>query len=108
MYLVIDLVTYVMSGNAVEWYFTHRPTHTTFPAKRLVIKNLGSVFGGSYLNTLFLIPSMIFDALTCQQQLLASCHNPCCRSFLSFVNIARKDSYAYINLTGIQVCNAAR
>lgn len=75
--------------------------------------NLGSIFGGSYLNTLFLIPSMIFDAVTCQQKALSNyyengCNNGCFHSFLSFVNIARKDSYSYINLTGIQYCNAAR
>jgi hypothetical protein len=74
----------------------------------MLIKNLGSIFGGAYLNTLFLIPSMIVDALTCQQKLFTSCHNDICRSFVSFVNIARKDSYAYINLTGMPICNSAR
>ena len=74
----------------------------------MVAKNLGSIFGGAYLNTLFLIPSIIIDALTCQQKLFTSCHNDCCRSFTNFINIARKDSYAYMNLTGIQICNSAR
>lgn len=72
MYFCIKLVSYVISGNAVEWYFTHKPTNITLPLKRMFNKNLGSIFGGAYLNTLFLIPSLIFDALTCQQKALST------------------------------------
>ena len=50
----------------------HQPTHITLPLKRMLEKNLGSIFGGAYLNTLFLIPSMIFDAVTCQQKALST------------------------------------
>ena len=97
----------------MEWYFTHKNTDLLLPVKRLFLKNIGSVFGGSYLNTLFLIPSMLVDAVTCQHKAFRNingegCANQCCLSFLTFMNIARKDSYAYINLTGIQYCDAAR
>lgn len=72
MYFLINPVSYIISGNAVEWYFTHKPTNITLPVKRMLFKNLGSIYGGAYLNTLFLIPSLIFDAVTCQQKALST------------------------------------
>lgn len=74
----------------------------------MVLKNLGSIFGGSYLNTLLFVPSILFDTFSCQQKMFANCHNSFCQSISSFMNISRKDSYAYMNLTGIPICDSAR
>lgn len=50
-----------MSGNAVEWYFTHSTTNCTLPVGRLLSLNLGSVAFGSFLNGILFLPELIID-----------------------------------------------
>lgn len=56
-------VNFIVSGNAVEWYFSHRPTHCEAPLKRLAKRHFGSVVGGSLLNSFLMIPDLLFDTI---------------------------------------------
>jgi hypothetical protein len=62
-------VNFVVSGNAVEWYFKSvtETRHCTKPFVRLLTKHWGSVVGGSFLNAFF----KIFD-------IFADCFNVTC------------------------------
>jgi hypothetical protein len=58
------IVNYIVSGNAVEWYFNFRekrPSECSRPFLRLITKNFGSVAGGSFLNAFFNIFGLIYD-----------------------------------------------
>lgn len=64
MYHHTYLVTYIVSGNAVEWYFNyreHRPSQCSRPFTRFISRNFGSVVGGSFLNAFFSFFGIIFD-----------------------------------------------
>jgi hypothetical protein len=64
MYVMINVVNFIVSGNAVEWYFRANNNNTTQcgrPFKRLISKNWGSVAGGSFLNAFFNIFDVIYD-----------------------------------------------
>lgn len=58
-------VNYVVSGNAVEWYFRNQDnnykSHCCNSFTRLLCKNWGSVAGGSFLNAFFIIFDSISD-----------------------------------------------
>lgn len=58
------IVNYIVSGNAVEWYFNFRekrPSECSRPFLRLIGKNFGSVVGGAFLNAFFNIFGLIYD-----------------------------------------------
>lgn len=57
-------VNFNVSGNAVEWYFTHESTQCLLPAGRLFSLNFGSVALGSFLNGFLFLPELLFDLLT--------------------------------------------
>lgn len=58
-----NAVNFVVSGNAVEWYFktVTESRHCTKPFVRLLVKHWGSVVGGSFLNAFFKIFDMFSD-----------------------------------------------
>jgi hypothetical protein len=59
----VILVNFVISGNAVEWYFktVTQSRHCTKPMMRLLTKHWGSVVGGSFLHAFFKIFDMFSD-----------------------------------------------
>lgn len=115
-------VNYIISGHAVEWYFNSNvgtPTSCGKPFIRLLCKNFGSVVAGSFMNAFFNIFTLIFDLFrvsSCPMQCdpkggcgrcTKCCKDVCCCCF-SIFDLARSDAYAYIHLSGIPYCNAAR
>lgn len=56
-------VNFVVSGNAVEWYFKSvtQSRHCTKPLNRLVMKHWGSVVGGSFLHAFFKVFDLFSD-----------------------------------------------
>jgi hypothetical protein len=59
-----DSFNYIISGNAVEWYFNYnnnQPTSCGRPFTRLLCKNWGSVAAGAFLNAFFNIFGIIID-----------------------------------------------
>lgn len=59
MYIFIDLVNFIVSGNGAEWY-TREGTNCCFPLARLLKYNFGSVVGGSFLNAFFNFIDFLF------------------------------------------------
>jgi hypothetical protein len=107
----IILVNFCVSGNAVDWYWT-RKAACYQPYQRLLCKNWGSVVGGSFLNAFFEVPTLLIELLVCHPQTCCSklgtmCYNKC-NLCTCFFDLVRTDAYAYINLTGIPFCDAAR
>lgn len=66
--------------------------------KRLFTKNLGSLAGGSFLGSLFFIPSMLISIFCAR---VDSC---CC----NFFDLAREDAYTWIYLSGNSFCPSSR
>lgn len=62
-----DSFNFVVSGNAVEWYFKAitEERHCGKPLVRLLSKHWGSVVGGSFLNAFFKIFDMFADCFNC-------------------------------------------
>ncbi len=58
-----NTVNFVVSGNAVEWYFktVTESRHCAKPFVRLLTKHWGSVVGGSLLNAFFKIFDIFSD-----------------------------------------------
>ena len=59
-----DSFNFIISGNAVEWYFNYnnnQPTSCGRPFNRLLCKNWGSVAGGSFVNAFFNLFGIIID-----------------------------------------------
>lgn len=63
VHFLLNSVNFVVSGNAVEWYFktVTESRHCTKPLMRLLTKHWGSVVGGSFLNAFFKIFDMFAD-----------------------------------------------
>lgn len=59
-----NLVNYLVSGNAVEWYFTHRSTRYSIILRRFFRRNFGSVAAGSFHNIFFAPFAMLADCTT--------------------------------------------
>ena len=82
------------------------------PVSRFFKFNFGSVVGGSFLNAFFNFIDFLFEALRCYPEGSCAKCAPCCTAFSKvcgcFCDLVRNDAYAYINLTGIPYCNAAR
>ena len=59
----LKVVNFVVSGNAVEWYFktVTESRHCTKPFVRLLTKHWGSVVGGSFLNAFLKIFDIFAD-----------------------------------------------
>lgn len=115
MYFCIKLVNFVVSGNAVDWYFTSiqgsSKPRCCLPSGRLLCKNWGSICGGSFLNAFFILLDSFSDLFRCDPRGSCAKCSPayqkcCCCNYL--FELVRTDAYAYINLTGIPYCNAAR
>ena len=66
--------------------------------RRLFFKNLGSVAGGSFLSSLFFLPSLFFSILTPGVS--------CC--LCDVLDLARSDVYTWIYLTGNSYCGSSR
>ena len=68
--------------------------------------------GGSFLNAFFNFIDFLFEALRCYPEGCCGVCAPLCTGFSNccgcFFDLVRNDTYAYINLTGIPYCNAAR
>lgn len=106
-------VTFCVSGAASDWYWM-RPQKTGCynPYQRFLCKHWGSVVGGSFLNAFFEIPTLLIELIVCHPQTCCSklgtvCYNTC-SCCTCFFDLVRTDAYAYINMTGIPFCNAAR
>lgn len=103
----------MVSGNAAEWYIKGgRATNFCTPVGRYFKYNFGSVVGGSFLNAFFNFIDFLFELLRCYPEGRCGMCAPLCTSFSKcigcFFDLVRNDAYAYINLTGIPYCNAAR
>ena len=64
MYFIFYVVNFIVSGNAVEWYFNFNSNDAVScmrPVKRFFCKNWGSVAGGSFINAFLNIIVLIFD-----------------------------------------------
>lgn len=60
----LSIVNYIISGNAVEWYFNFNKNEATTcsrPITRFFCKNFGSVVAGSFINAFLNIICIIFD-----------------------------------------------
>lgn len=97
LYFYDNLVNYLVSGLSCEWYFGH-PTSWYTPVKRLFCKNLGSVAGGSFLSSLFFLPSLFFS-------IIAPKSDWC---LCNFFDLTRSDVYTWIYLSGNSYCNSSR
>ena len=79
---------------------------------RLMKYNFGSVVGGSFLNAFFNFFDFVFEIFRCYPEGNCAACASCCSCFSKFCgcffDLVRNDTYAYINLTGIPYCNAAR
>jgi len=68
--------------------------------------------GGSFLNAFFNIIDFLLEVLRCYPDGACGACAPCCGLIFdccaNFFDLVRTDVYAYINLTGIAYCNAAR
>lgn len=62
-------VNYLISGNAVEWYFTHRSTRCFIVFRRMFRRNFGSVVAGSFHNIFFGPLAVLADCITVQSYL---------------------------------------
>jgi hypothetical protein len=63
VFIYFYTVNFVVSGNAVEWYFKSvtESRHCAKPFVRLLTKHWGSVVGGSLLNAFFKIFDIFSD-----------------------------------------------
>jgi len=64
MYFPSYAVNFIVSGNAVEWYFNFNNNDSVScmrPIKRFFCRNWGSVAGGSFINAFLNILVLIFD-----------------------------------------------
>jgi hypothetical protein len=60
MYFDVNSVTFVVSGSAVEWYWSGAcDDEESASFDRMVSKNWGSIVAGSFVNAFFSIPSNI-------------------------------------------------
>jgi hypothetical protein len=58
--LWLFIVHYCVSGYAVDWYWSKDEDGTCYNVfKRLILKNWGSVVGGSFLNAFFSLLTLI-------------------------------------------------
>ena len=79
---------------------------------RLLRCHFGSVVGGAFLNGFFNLIDFLLEALRCYPDGACPPCASCCDCLLGccgdIFDLVRTDVYAYINLTGIAYCNAAR
>lgn len=97
VYFPLYIVNYIISGLSCEWYFRNDATWYT-PVKRLFTKNIGSIAGGSFLSSLFFIPSLLISFLFPTTD--------CC--LCNFFDLTRSDVYAWIYLSGNSYCPSSR
>ena len=107
------LVNFFISGNATEWYANQGDeANFCIPVIRFFKYNFGSVVGGSFLNAFFNFIDFLYETLRCYPDGCCGVCAPCCNFFSNicgcFFDLVRNDAYAYVNLTGIPYCNAAR
>ena len=113
VHYLLNLVNFIISGNATEWYVREgKTTNCCLPVSRLFKFNFGSVVGGSFLNAFFNFIDFLFETFRCYPDGCCGVCAPCSTAFSKccgcFFDLVRNDAYAYINLTGIPYCNAAR
>lgn len=106
-------VNFLVSGNAVNWYYGKDELTCMHPMRVLVCKHLGSVIGGSFMTGFFTIGDYIFDLIkpsisspptSCYRKT----HTKCCNPFKKVFDLVRSDAMAYIHITGNPYCNSAR
>ena len=111
MYLSLNSDNFIISGLATQWY-CEKEVSAGITTKRLLKYHFGSVVGGSFLNGFFNIINFILESVRCYRDgacpACSSCYDCCCGCNRNFFELVRTDVYAYINLTGIAHCNAAR
>ena len=113
MQFLKDTFNFFVSGNSAEWYIKgSKSSNCCLPVGRFFKYNFGSVVGGSFLNAFFNFIDFIFESLRCYPGGCCGVCAPICSVFDNccgcFFDLIRNDAYAYINLTGIPYCNAAR
>lgn len=108
-------VSFIISGYAVNYYFKETPKLT--PVSYLIWYHWGSVSAGAFLLNFLSYPDLVFDALMPTDEINPSTRPVnCCFRFCNcafgwlkpLFELARSESMAYINLTGIPYCNASR
>lgn len=109
------LVSFIISGYAVNYYFKEIPRLN--PIHYLIWYHWGSVLAGAFLLNFLSYPDLVFDALMPTDDIIPV-NKPvnCCFRFCDcafgwlkpLFELARSESMAYINLTGLPYCNASR
>ncbi len=97
MYFLFNAVNYCVSGCACQWYIG-KDYSCCQPLKWALLKNFGSIVGGSFINGFLYLPSLVVN-LFCSE--LDIC---CCNC----LDLPRFDVYSYIYLTGNSYCPSVR
>jgi hypothetical protein len=78
---------------------------------RLFSNHWGSVVAGSFLNAFFEVPTLLVELVTCHRNTGFENAAPFCEDkcpWHYFFGLVRTDAYSYINLSGLDFCNAGR
>lgn len=65
MYIFLNLVNFVISGNAVSWYYLPENKQWSWlePLKFLICKHMGSVIAGSFMIGFFTVGDYLHDLI---------------------------------------------
>lgn len=111
MQIYHDLVIFIISGNAGDWYWSKDGYgEPCLGLRNLLCYNWGSVIAGSLLNLLFKIPFILLELLVCHPTGCCNrCGNSCYDScWHRLINLVRTDAYAFTNLFGTAYCDSSR
>jgi hypothetical protein len=115
MYSMGYVVNYLVSGNAVSWYFLPENSQWsyTMPLKTYICKHFGSVVGGSFMTGFFTSGDYLLELIkpsidTTKSSLYYRSFNTCCNPCVKLFDLVRSDAMAYINIAGNPYCNSAR
>jgi hypothetical protein len=115
MYKIGYIVNYLVSGNAVSWYFLPENGQWScgMPPKTFLLKHFGSVVGGSFMTGFFALPDYFLDLFkpsidSPKSGVHYRCFNTCCNPCVKLFDLVRSDAMAYINIAGNPYCNSAR
>ena len=111
MYIWAKIVIFVVSGQAVDWYWRGKYTIEGCPGFNNCMRfNWGSIAVGSFLNSVLRLPLLVLELLICHPTACCNmcgncCYDNCCQNL---VDLVRTDVYAYCNLFGSGYCEACR
>jgi hypothetical protein len=95
-----------MSNHAVRHYLKKGAGMCAIPEtlQLLVLKHLGSVIGGSFINVFFFLPDLLLDFFRKDSNNDENESGSC----LAFFDLVRSDGMAYIALSGNSYCQSAK